>query len=406
MNWQTLTRALALLSVCLAASTTFAGLFDAKPLMTAPAATQPADGSQTGPTRFIFTERSPLSELTIVVRRMGWNLDQLKTLKSPLNYSIEQESFEAYVPPSYDGTEPFGLFVWVNAGPTGNIPERWFEVFDKHKLIAVSPNNAGNNREVWNRMGVALDAAPNMKARYKIDPSRVYVSGVSGGGKTASHLALGFPDVFRGGLYVVGVNYFRNVPVGTDPKRAWPAGFVKPRKDLFKLVTTRSRHVLLTGDTDMNRQPTHDTYEAFKADGFKYVTYLQVPEMGHGIPDAEWFEKGIAALDEPLGKIAPELDREEYKEPSLAKGTVEKAGPPKVASAGGAQQQQRAPVEERKLEGPAAEAERELRGAKLYLNDRRLYPKARERLKKVVDAYPNTPAADEAVKLLKSIEGK
>lgn len=57
-------------------------------------------------------------------------------------------------------------------------------------------------------------------------------------------------------------------------------------------------------------------------------------------------------------------------------------------------------------EGPAADAEREMRGAKLYLNDRRLYAKAREKLKKIIDTYPDTPSAEEAATLLRQIEGR
>jgi hypothetical protein len=395
------------LPVCLIA---IAAARPAKP--TTVPATQPSS-AQTGSFQLTFTERSPLSELPVYARRMGATVEAIKALKAPLTYDIANESFQAYVPQSYTGAEPYGLFVWVSAGPRGNIPEPWLEVFDRHKLIAVGADNDGNNRELWNRMHLALDAVHNMKTRYRIDPSRVYVGGGSGGGKTASHLAIGYPDVFRGGFYVVGVNYFRNVPVESKPRELWPAGFAKPARELFKLATTRGRHVLLTGDNDMNRAPTHDTYGAFKADGFKYVTYIQVPGMGHGLPDGEWFEKGIDALDEPLPQIVAELDRQEYKEPLLAAKAARpttapsaKATADKVASTAAptsASETRPAPTA---ATGPAADAEREMRGAKLYLNDRRLYPKARERLKRIIDTYPGTPAAEEAATLMRQIEGR
>src|SRR5439155_25600624 len=41
-------------------------------------------------------------------------------------------------------------------------------------------------------------------------------------------------------------------------------------------------------------------------EGYQHVTLLQVPGMGHEIPEAEWFEKGILALDEiPPRPAAP-----------------------------------------------------------------------------------------------------
>jgi hypothetical protein len=57
---------------------------------------------------------------------------------------------------------------------------------------------------------------------------------------------------------------------------------------------------LLTGEHDINREETQAVAERYKKDGFKYVTYIEVPALDHRMPTAEWFDKGIAFLDAPL----------------------------------------------------------------------------------------------------------
>ena len=77
------------------------------------------------------------------------------------------------------------------------------------------------------------------------------------------------------------------------------------RTKLLAIAEKERRFALLTGDNDADHPQTEAYYNAMKKDGFKYVTYLQVPGMGHQQPNAEWFEKkGIVALDEPRDEVA------------------------------------------------------------------------------------------------------
>ena len=116
-----------------------------------------------------------------------------------VDYTLAEESFEVYVPAAYTGDKPYGLLVFVNPHPSGRLPRQYQAAIDKHRLIFVSPNKVGNDRVFRNRMGLAIDAATNLKARYKVDPERVYVAGISGGGRISSMLGMCYPDVFRGG---------------------------------------------------------------------------------------------------------------------------------------------------------------------------------------------------------------
>ena len=135
------------------------------------------------------------------------------------------------------------------------------------------------------------------KAPYQIDDQRIYIAGASGGAKVATVMGVCFSDVFRGGFYMLAGDFYRHIPTG-EPDHVWFKAFNAPPGKFFLDAKKRSRHVLLTGETDINRAPITAFAAAFKADKFEHVTLLDIPGLGHQLPDAEWFEKGIAALDE------------------------------------------------------------------------------------------------------------
>jgi poly(3-hydroxybutyrate) depolymerase len=218
-----------------------------------------------------------------------------------------------------------------------------------------------------------------MKKKYNIDPQRVYAAGVSGGGRVASMLGVCFSDIFTGGYYMVGCNFYRQEKV-PDSNEVFFRSYNVPPTKIF-VQAKKNKHVFLTGDTDGNRVQTQVYYEGFKHDGFEHITYIQVPGMGHGAPDPEWFEKGLKALDEPLP--APGA----AKPPAAQRATTRPAPPAATQNA-----------------DPAAIAKQLLATARLYL-DNKQFERGREKLKWIVDHYPGTPAAAEAQKLLKQTDG-
>jgi hypothetical protein len=343
-----------------------------------------------GDSNVTFTERSPLSTNQEICARMGWPLLAEEAAKG--DYTLAQESFEVYVPPSYTGDKPFGLLVFVNPGGNGSMKnyERlgWKEIIDKHELIWVGPNKVGNDRLVRPRMGITIDAAINAQKRFKIDPARVYVAGASGGGRVASMLGVGFPDVFRGGFYIIGCNFYRQEP-SVEQKGVFKRSYYVPPTKYYVAAKKQNKHVFLTGDTDGNREQTHIYYKGFVRDGFEHCTYLQVPGMGHSPPPKDWFAKGIAALDAPL----PDPTTRPAAKPTAAVATTRKAP---VTPATPATQPARTPAED---------AQKLLAHAKLFV-DSKQYSLAREKLRYIVAQYPATPGAKEAAKLLQEIAVK
>ena len=217
----------------------------------------------------------------------------------------EPITWEIVVPSSYAPAEPMGLFVFISASPEGAMPERWKPVLEKHRLIWVGLNKAGNKTETMIRHSLALEAAARMNRIYALDPDRIYVSGTSGGGRVSSQVMLADADIFTGGFPLIGCNPYRQMPA-EKPGQFYPATFDKIHPQIFNLAKQRSRFVFLTGSKDFNRFGTIGVHKIYQQDGFKYLTYLEVPGMGHAAPDAEWFEKGIVALDAPLHAAAEE----------------------------------------------------------------------------------------------------
>lgn len=252
-----------------------------------------------------FELYSPLSDTVSISSRMQVYVEQISPYKKH-QYDIEHESFEVYVPDCYDSNTPFGLLVWIPAGPSGTIEtyKGSKELLTKHKLIWVGANNSGNKTGPYHRrIPLALDAAYNMQKLYNIDPNRVYVAGISGGGRVASITAFHHSDVYSGGIFVIGADYWEDMFV-PGQNTIWRAACMKPLPVYLKRARKFGRYVLLTGDTDINRLQMHTYYEKGYSKFLKNVLYIQVPGMGHQIPPAEEFEKALEYLDNPPSQKA------------------------------------------------------------------------------------------------------
>jgi len=250
-----------------------------------------------------FTETSPLSDMDIYLERFGYTAEEIHPYDNAMGrYDLGEESFDIYVPEDYDGEETLGLFVFVSPTPFGGFTrDEIARVLTERRLIWAGPDNIGNGRSAWYRLHLALDAAHNLAQLYDIDPRRVYISGYSGGGRLASAMTFLYPEVFAGGFFFYGTDWYEPVVVPYQPGATWPAKFPRPDKRRFDTAKAQRRLVFLTGSRDFNRPQTKAAYRQAVEDGFAHATYLEIPGADHyfGI-DGEWLERGLAALDAPL----------------------------------------------------------------------------------------------------------
>lgn len=254
-----------------------------------------------------FIERHPLGELKELARRQGWKLDEVRKKETDFEKrNVEEESFQVVVPDGYARDKSFGLLVWISPIGSGAVPDYWLEALAARDLIAIGADNSGNDRGTAYRVALALDAVHNLVKRYTIDPRRIYVTGFSGGGRSASRLGFTYPDIFAGGIYQGGVDFYRAVPDPADAKREFAAAFIKPEGDLLKKVKSESRHVILAGENDFNRPGCRATFEMMtKRENFTRATWLEMPGEDHIPANAATFVKALDALDAPLKSGKP-----------------------------------------------------------------------------------------------------
>lgn len=191
----------------------------------------------------------------------------------------EAMEWELYVPESYDPGKPAGLLVFISPIDSGRMPGRYRDVMEEYNVIWIGANESGNRVRVARRIGLALLATALADREFRIDPSRVYVSGFSGGGRTASAVAPEYAQIFTGAIYICGVNFWD----GRKPKQ---------------LDRVREhRYVFLTGSKDFNRSETRRVHRAYRRADVDNVLLLEVPGMDHRMPPAEDLATAINYLD-------------------------------------------------------------------------------------------------------------
>jgi dienelactone hydrolase len=234
-----------------------------------------------------FKESAPHSHALEVKLRFSAKED-------PPPYDVAQEKFTLLVPQTYRHEAGWGLLVWISAGDAPTIPAAWEPVLARHKLLFVGAHKSGNPRNIFDRFRLALDAQRNLRARFRIEPRRVYVSGFSGGGRVASMLAVSYADLFAGAAPFMGVNFYQDVKA--DDGKTYGLNYL-PDDEILGIARKQGHYVLVTGEKDFNRANTKAVHAAFVRERFAHAHYLEVPKLGHALPDADGLERTLRALD-------------------------------------------------------------------------------------------------------------
>jgi hypothetical protein len=212
--------------------------------------------------------------------RLERSVEQLReagsaVARSELLDSTGAVAWTVYWPDNESGHAP-GVLVYVSPGSVGYLDPRWLESLDRANLALVSADDSGNEVLSAKRMALAILGLDVLRGERPIDAERIYVSGFSGGGQVASTLAALYPDLFQGGIYICGADY-------------WQEDY---RTDLDRL--RKNRFVFLTGTRDFSRHSVREVYRRYVEAGIDQSRLTVVPRMGHEHPDAADF---AAALD-------------------------------------------------------------------------------------------------------------
>ncbi len=236
--------------------------------------------------------------------RQAWVNALANNKKSPedavadVTYPAGTQSAFLYVPKSYRGTEKYAVYVDIRSVDVGGIPLGYDAICDQHKIIWVSPHAAGNDVHTARRCALALDALASLKRAYRIDESRVFVGGFSGGGGIAACLAMLYPEYFRGlmvhsrGVYLQPIRTMHGAS-----QYLWASNFPFLSTDQIHDVAGRGLRVaFISGTEDANdihvqRSVTQWTGLGFAVKGF------EVPGLGHVDAPADSFSDALTWLE-------------------------------------------------------------------------------------------------------------
>ncbi|MBC8375887.1 MAG: hypothetical protein H8E26_07555 [FCB group bacterium] len=131
-----------------------------------------------------------------------------------INYDIDlsTELYDIHIPQGYDESEPFGLIIWINSNSGGKPKTVWRPVLEDYKLIWIGGQDVGNGEWVSNRLGRSLLATYKGLELFNIDTNRIYLSGSSGGMRSATALQFGHPELYKGVAGRVGSAFPEHLP--------------------------------------------------------------------------------------------------------------------------------------------------------------------------------------------------
>lgn len=253
-----------------------------------------ADAPQTGSFAVSFSQTTPLADGAEVLKRLlhplvynEWQSEG--RIKPGQTIVPSQEEWRIYVPQDYDGSQPYGVLVWISPGEGGQMEENWQHVLTEHKLIYVGADKSGNVESlVERRVPLALTGLANIEALYRIDPARVYIAGFSGGGVTASRMAAAYADVFTGGLFV------------STSEGIGSADTPVPPLDRFMLMRSRGRYVFTSGmEETSNLIANVGSVDEYRSLCVLRVDFIHIPNATHGNIDSRVFSRAMTYLDTP-----------------------------------------------------------------------------------------------------------
>ncbi|MGZ5929495.1 MAG: hypothetical protein ACXWLX_09795 [Rhizomicrobium sp.] len=252
----------------------------------------------------VFRDYPPLARSSEILGRVftpltvaGIKRDLSRTGKnlSEISFDLASEKFLVYVPP-VKPPQGYSLLVFVPPWRKAQLPQGWGPVLDQFGMIFVTAARSGNDEDIVSRREpLALIAAQNVIAQYPVDPSRVFVGGMSGGSRMALRLALAYPDLFRGALLNSGSDVIGTIYEPLPPPH------------LFRQFQTSSRLLYLTGDQDpANLESETRSKRSMQDWCVSDVGSMRMSFTGHDVAPAAVLSRALQAL---LAPDRPDPDR-------------------------------------------------------------------------------------------------
>jgi predicted esterase len=238
----------------------------------------------------------------------------------PPGYTSTDQTYMLFIPPEYSASKHWPLVLCVSPGDDACGWPEFQSICRSQGVVFASPMNTGNGQPFAKRARIVLDVLDDVRRRLAIDPDRVYLSGMSGGGRVAARVAYALPEACAGVMPMCGSYSLREEP------------WVRLR------VAERLSVALLEGETDWLRAETEREYlpimKAYQVRA-KLITY----PGGHATPPGNmlrdaflWVEAGLEqrrklAQRFPFSSMSYPWSAEEWSTGLVDEGTSRLATP-------------------------------------------------------------------------------
>ena len=231
------------------------------------------------PVRVAPTHPSPLSTTEKLIERQLSPLDAVQVQRRMHDLGVADapnprdpaaEKLLVRMPAKAGPDGRYGLLVFMDPRPKARLDPQLNNVLDSSGLIWISPDNAGDDaNEFERRIPLALLAYEYVRGAYDLDPDRVYLAGSAGGSRLAQRLLFTYPDVFTGAIINSGA-----AELGTR-------GLPVPSAALLERLRTHSQIAFATSSHD---QPAFSEQQrALKSMHAYCVPVARVFDNGHTI---------------------------------------------------------------------------------------------------------------------------
>ncbi len=217
-------------------------------------------------------------------------------------------TFDVHVPPGYDGSAPYGLIAFINAGDNGGKPpNHLLPLLEEQRLLWVAPDKVGNSVYSVIRMGWTHMAVLRMKELFNVDPARIFAMGKSGGARHANLMMFQHPETYSAVLAWCGAHYFQEVEQAFETKEPdghyefWAPQFIPSTPTNFAdhIAGFGQRFSLMTSDGDFREGDLMNIYHfGYLTDGLP-ARFLDTAG-GHCVQNADHMRSAVAFADHPL----------------------------------------------------------------------------------------------------------
>jgi hypothetical protein len=217
------------------------------------------------------------------------------TRLEPTKRVLDDSKFAIRLPKTHNPRLASGLLVYIDPAQRGDVYDFMHAIADELNLIVIAPRRIGNDVYAPDRWQLGMDAIATASARWLVDPGRIYITGISGGGQISTHLWLCFPDIISGAVPIVALGSYENIPIGNG--KMWMHTFGKPKAEFLKLAKTQ-RGSAITGKLDFNERPIQLAAAILQKAGLN-VRVESYADMGHTAPTSGRFGDALKWVDAP-----------------------------------------------------------------------------------------------------------